>query len=278
MGDLIRISAKEVAMNSIKSQRSESSKTHIIFSDIVTLYDPTVRFKKKKEYILVMTEENLYLLEPVIPFEFAKRTPEGIPVSWVTKIYADRIDSNVMLKIPADYDIWLEIPTKTRFLHIFSQLHRLFLQENPEGRQTELQILFVFNLPSQKEAKYVDAKFAAKTKLYKDAKDRVQLLMREANKLQGVDASKKKQQISPSKKKALQKKKLKAENDLLKKKRQKEKASMPALSEKSKLPRNAKKDAVTKKHEKVTQAVSLIGKDKVLFLKELERVVRRYKA
>ena len=57
---------------------------------------------------------------------------------------------------------------------------------------------------------------------------------------------------------------------------------MPALSEKSKLPRNARKDAVTKKHplrhSEVTQAVSLIGKDKVLFLKELERVVRRYKA
>ena len=217
--DLIRVSAKSSAVKSIKSQRNESSKSNIIFSELVTLYDPTVRFKKKKEYVLVLTEENLYLLDPLPPFECSKRAPEGVPVSWVSKIYADRIGSQVMLKIPADYDMWLEVPAKTQFLHIFSQLHKLFLQENPEGRQIDLQIAFVFNLGSQREAKYVDAKIASKTKSYKDAKDRVHLLLREAKKAQGIAMSKKKVQMSPSKKKALQKKKLKVQKDLLKKKR-----------------------------------------------------------
>ena len=284
--DLIRVSAKSSAVKSIKSQRNESSKSNIIFSELVTLYDPTVRFKKKKEYVLVLTEENLFLLDPLPPFECSKRAPEGVPVSWVSKIYADRIGSQVMLKIPADYDMWLEVPAKTQFLHIFSQLHKLFLQENPEGRQIDLQIAFVFNLGSQREAKYVDAKIASKTKSYKDAKDRVHLLLREAKKAQGIAMSKKKVQMSPSKKKALQKKKLKVQKDLLKKKQQRaEKKALPATSLHAKIPRHPRDKALPSDHPKKAalhsegaQMISLIGKDKVLFLKELERTVRRYDA
>ena len=133
--DHIRVMEKDSAMKTV-TRGGVNRQERVVFSDLVILIDPTLRFKRRKQFILVLTRNVLHLLLPVHPFTPCPTRLTEIPISWVTKLFVDRIGSHILLKIPADFDMFLEVPAKSQFLHLFSQLHHLQLMENRAGKRT----------------------------------------------------------------------------------------------------------------------------------------------
>lgn len=172
--DHIRVMEKDSAMKTV-TQGGMNRHERVVFSDLVVLIDPTLRFKRRKQFILVLTRNVLHLLQPIHPFAPCPTRLIEIPISWVTKLFVDRIGSQILLKIPADFDMLLEVPAKSQFLHLFSQLHHLQLMENPTGKRAGLVVEFVFQLEKLEATTYVDKKMALKTKSYKDARERIDL-------------------------------------------------------------------------------------------------------
>ncbi len=143
----------------------------VVYSELVVLYDPSLRYQKRKQRILVMTTTSFHILLPEYPYERCDKRDEEIPLLWIEKLYADRIDGQIIFQIRADYDLWLELPTKTHFIHLFSILHKLL--QKKEKKQVNLEVQFVFDIETSPDAIYISKNAAKKTKEYISAKERV---------------------------------------------------------------------------------------------------------
>ena len=97
----------------------------LVYSELVVMIDPTVYLRRRQQRILVMTTTSFHLLVPKYPYDRCTKRQQEIPLLWIEKIYADRIDGQIIFQIRPDYDLWLELPSKTHFIHLFSMLHKL---------------------------------------------------------------------------------------------------------------------------------------------------------
>jgi hypothetical protein len=150
-----------------------------------------------------MTTTSFHILLPEYPYERCDKRDQEIPLLWIEKLYADRIDGQIIFQIRADYDLWLELPTKTHFIHLFSILHKLL--QKKEKRQVDLEVQFVFDIETSPDAIYISENAAKKTKEYISAKERV---LREAEStVKNLNSSNKSKKGKSPKKSISQKKK-----------------------------------------------------------------------
>ena len=143
----------------------------LVYSELVVMIDPTVYLRRRQQRILVMTTTSFHLLVPKYPYDRCTKRQQEIPLLWIEKIYADRIDGQIIFQIRPDYDLWLELPSKTHFIHLFSMLHKL--QQEKEGIQVDLEVKFVFDIGKLTDAMYISKEASAKSKDYISAKERI---------------------------------------------------------------------------------------------------------
>mgnify|MGYP003705901301 CR=1 FL=1 len=270
--DHIRVMEKDSAMKTV-TRGGVNRQERVVFSDLVILIDPTLRFKRRKQFILVLTRNVLHLLLPVHPFTPCPTRLTEIPISWVTKLFVDRIGSHILLKIPADFDMFLEVPAKSQFLHLFSQLHHLQLMENRAGKRTGLVVEFAFQLEKLEASAYVDKKLALKTKSYKDARERINLLLKEAKK----DKTNQKKRVPPKRVRKKTPKEEKTALTIFGRKGEEEKASLKTSDTK----KNAKERRKSVDDINIALGASdgeiqLVGRDKVMFIKAIKQAADTY--
>ena len=147
------------------------NKHPVVYSDLVVLIDPTRRLKKRRQCILVMTTKSFHILEPEFPYQRLEERPE-IPLLWIEKIYADRIDGQIIFQIRPHFDLWVELYAKTHFIHVFSMLHKL--RQVEESLQVNLEVKFVFDIANSPDVIYISKAVAKRTKEYTSAKERVE--------------------------------------------------------------------------------------------------------
>ncbi len=159
----------------------------LVYSELVVMIDPTVYLRRRQQRILVMTTTSFHLLVPKYPYDRCTKRQQEIPLLWIEKIYADRIDGQIIFQIRPDYDLWLELPSKTHFIHLFSMLHKL--QQEKEGIQVDLEVKFVFDIGKLTDAMYISKEASAKSKDYISAKERITRALEEKKSKSG-DVSK----------------------------------------------------------------------------------------
>ena len=143
----------------------------LVYSELVVMIDPSVYLQRRQQRILVMTTTSFHLLVPKYPYDRCTKRQKEIPLLWIEKIYADRIDGQIIFQIRPDYDLWVELPSKTHFIHLFSMLHRL--QQQKEGVQVNLEVQFVFDIGKLTDAVYISKDASVKSKEYISAKERI---------------------------------------------------------------------------------------------------------